>query len=141
MGRNIHHMFWSFFNVEEQKMIKYLLFVMGSLFCGVIGQLMLKTGMNKIGRISLLNGKIIKTLFKVFTNKFVFFGVLVFGISTIFWMFALSGLELSYAYPLISLSYILIALGSKIFFKENVGVRRWISILVIVIGVVLVSIS
>ena len=121
--------------------MKPILFFISSLLFGVVGQLMLKKGMNKVGEISLLKDNLIKTIFKMFTNKSVLTGVFIFGFSMIFWMFALSGLELSYIYPMVSITYVLIALGSKIFFKENVTWKRWISIIIICIGVSLVSIT
>jgi multidrug transporter EmrE-like cation transporter len=118
-----------------------ILFLISSVLCGITGQLMLKRGMNQVGEVSLIKGNPIKTIFKMFTSRSVLIGVLIFGVSMVFWIFALSGLELSYAYPMVSISYVLIALGSKIFFKENVSLKRWISIIVICIGVILVSIT
>lgn len=121
--------------------MKAILFLVCSLLFGITGQLMLKGGMIEVGRISLLKGNIIKTIFKMFTNRFVFIGVIIFGFSMIFWLFALSELELSYAYPMVSVSYVLIALSSKILFKENVTKKRWLSIAVICLGVILVSVT
>ena len=118
-----------------------ILFLISSVLCGVAGQLMLKKGMNVVGVISLLRGNPIKTIFKMFTNKFVMIGVFIFGFSMVFWIFALSGLELSYAYPMVSMAYVLIAFSSKILFNENVTWKRWASIIVICIGVSLISIT
>jgi drug/metabolite transporter (DMT)-like permease len=59
--------------------------------------------------------------------------------SAVFWLVVLSRLELSLVYPMVSVAYILVALFSWFFFKENVNLVRWLGILVIVMGVFLIS--
>lgn len=114
------------------------------LLIGLVGQLLLKKGMTNIGEVTLFS-KGLKNLFKtvrqMFTNKFVLIGVLLFSCSTLLWLVILSGLELSYIYPMVSLNYVLTAIGSKMFFKENITKSRWLSIAVIILGVILVSFS
>ena len=115
-----------------------------SLLIGLTGQLMLKKGMTHIGEVTLFSKglkNLFRTVWQMFTNKFVIAGVLLFSCSTLLWMVILSGLELSYIYPMVSLNYVLTAIGSKMFFKENITKARWLSIAVIIVGVVLVSSS
>lgn len=108
-----------------------------SILLAVTGQLMMKKGMMMIGAFSLsqLHTKIIP----MFLNPFVFFGFACFGLSSIFWLVVLSRFEISLVYPIVSLAYILVALASMVFFKESVTLMRWLGILVIVAGVVLIS--
>ena len=42
------------------------------------------------------------------------------GINFWFWIMVLSAYDLSYAYPLFSLSYVLIMIGGKVFFDEHI---------------------
>jgi uncharacterized membrane protein len=75
----------------------------------------------------------------MFLNPYVFFGFASFGLSSIFWLVVLSRIELSLVYPMVSIAYVLVAIASWLFFKENVTLVRWLGILVIVMGVFLIS--
>lgn len=142
MAWHFHNMFRCLFNVKKLKMLIYkaLLFVSTSFV--VVGQLFLKKGMTKVGKVHLrLNNTLLPTLVKMFTNPFVILGVLFFGGSTLLWMIILSNLDLSYVYPIVSIGYVMVALTSKIFLKENISLTRWMSIAIICTGVFFVTIS
>ena len=108
-----------------------------SILLAVVGQLLMKHGMNQFGTFAFteLPTKIIPMIF----HPFVFAGLAAFGFSSIFWLFILSRMQLSLVYPMVSVAYVLVALASLIIFKENVSVLRWASIAVICFGVVLIS--
>ena len=55
------------------------------------------------------------------------------------WIIALSQTDISFAFPLLSASYILVALLSRVMLKERVGWQRWVSIAVISIGVAIIA--
>lgn len=109
-----------------------------SIFFAVSGQLFIKHGMNKLGKLYLTRDTI-NTIIKIATNKFVIIGFASYGISVPIWLVVLNKLDLSLAYPLVSSSYILIALFSKAFFKERISKLRWLSMAIIIIGVILLS--
>jgi len=108
---------------------------------GVIAQLFLKLGMDKIKLESIMKEGVVSLFNKLFLNLPVILGFFSYGLSLFLWVIVLSELDLSYAYPLASLSYVIVAFCSKVFFKEHVSKRRWISITVITLGVVLVGLS
>lgn len=123
--------------------IYFILFFV-SLMIGLAGQLLLKKGMNNVGEVTLFSKgarNLFRTLLKMFTNKAVLCGVMLFACSTLLWLVIISGLELSYIYPMVSLNYVLAAIGSKMAFKEEISKMRWLSIGVIIMGVILVSSS
>ncbi len=119
----------------------YIIAFVFSLLFSIAGQLLLKKGMTKIGKVSLLEGNLLKTLFKMFTSLYVLIGGVVFVSSLGLWLVVLSKLDISYAYPIVSINYVFIALSSRFFFKEHISVFRWVSIFTICFGVVLVSLS
>jgi len=55
------------------------------------------------------------------------------------WLAGLKNLDLSYAYPLVSVGYILVTLLSFLLFKERVNARRWLAVAVISVGVILIA--
>ena len=61
------------------------------------------------------------------------------GAATGLWLLALSGLNISYAFPMLSVSYVLVAVLARVFLKEAVSMRRWIAIGVICCGVILIA--
>lgn len=108
-----------------------------SVLLAVVGQLLMKKGMMNFGAFP-LNQLLVK-LFPIFFNPYVFIGLCFFGLSSIFWLVVLSRLPLSLVYPMVSVAYVLVAFASILFFKEQVGLVRWLGIIVIVFGVVLIS--
>lgn len=105
----------------------------------VAGQLLLKKSMIEFGPINLTTGNLFPLIFDLFTKPLILFGLSLYGIGTIFWLAALSNVELSYAYPMISVSYVLIFLFSWIFFHEHISLTRILAMVIIVFGVYLIS--
>ena len=108
-----------------------------SVLLAVAGQLLMKKGMLVFGSFPV--SQLLYKLVPMFTNPFVFFGFACFGLSSIFWLVVLSRLPLSLVYPMVSVAYVVVAVASVIFFKENVSLVRWIGIFVIITGVLLIS--
>ena len=71
------------------------------------------------------------------TNWALILGVLCFGVSFVTWALALTRIDLSLAYPSVSVSYIIIALASNRLFGEALPPGRWVGICVICAGVAL----
>lgn len=146
MGRNLHNLLRSVFNVKKRsrKMNIYITLFCVGMVLGLMGQLLLKKGMIHIGEVTLFSKGIrnlSKTVWNMMTNKTVLAGIFFFAVSSLLWLVILSGLELSYIYPLVSINYVLVALSSRVLFKEKVTKARWLSIAVIIVGVILVSSS
>ena len=60
-------------------------------------------------------------------------------VASFIWFYILKHYELSLAYPLISISYIFGTLAAIFFFYETVPFTRWIGVLLIMGGVVLLT--
>jgi len=105
----------------------------------VVGELLLKHGMNRFGTLDLSPATLLPTLFRVFTQPLIILGfVFVFGAS-IFWLAVISRVHLSYAYPLLAFGYVVTAFLARLIFNESISPARWAGIVVICLGVVLVS--
>lgn len=116
-----------------------LVYILPSVMLGVIGQLMLKRGMNGMGPLALGEGNVVSLVWSIFTNPWVFVGLAIYLGGTVFWLLALSRAPLSYAYPFATLSMALIILSSRFIFGEEISVTRLIGIITIVIGVLIVA--
>ena len=61
-----------------------------------------------------------------------------YGVATVLWMYMMKRYEFSVIYPLISLSYVFGMIAAMIFFHETIPLTRWIGILLILLGSVLI---
>jgi len=66
-------------------------------------------------------------------------GLFLYGISTILWIIALKKVELSYAYPMVSLAYIFIFIASYFLFNEPISWLRIGGAVLILTGIILVA--
>lgn len=116
-----------------------IVYILISVLGGAIGQILLKTGMSQMGALTLSLNQLFNILWRMATNPFVVVGLGVYVMGTVFWLAALSRVDLSYAYPFASLSYIVMLIASILIFKENVTLLRLIGTLVVGLGVFLIS--
>ncbi|MDQ2737016.1 MAG: SMR family transporter [Pseudomonadota bacterium] len=66
-------------------------------------------------------------------------GLTCYVVSVVVWIVALSRIDVSIAYPMLSLGYVLNALLASWLFGEAVSLQRWLGIGVILLGVALVA--
>ena len=122
---------------KGRKMINIVILILISVLLGSFAQVSMKKGLLDLGGIE-LKEIVTKKLFSVIFQKYVFTGLLLYSISTLFWFVILSKAELSFVYPLIALGYISTALLAKYFFDEVISPLRWLGILLIVAGAFLI---
>lgn len=109
-----------------------------AIILGILGQLCLKFGANFFKTIDL--SKIsISALLPLFTNPYIVFGVIAYMSSAVFWILALTKVELSFAYPLISVSYVVVSILSSFLFNEKITLMRWLGIILISLGAFFIS--
>ncbi len=123
-----------------------------SIFTGVFAQLSMKYGMNGLKEnirltaagsnipLNLLSLflKIIKILLIIFTNKFVITGIVLYLISMFFWIGVLSKIDLSAAYPFVSIGVILTVVLAAITLHESIPLLRLAGIFITLSGVYLI---
>jgi len=103
---------------------------------GASGQICMKRGMVEIPITSTQD--LFSNIKTIFSSSYVIIGLLFYGVATFLWLGALSQLEVSFMYPLLSLGYVLTAILACVFIHEEVTLLRWVGILLIVCGCFLV---
>lgn len=115
----------------------------GFIFTGVclnaIAQLLLKTGTNAVGAIHLTLDNWFATGLKLATQLPILGGLTCYVLSVVVWIIGLSRVDVTIAYPLLSLGYILNALGAWYFLGEVISLQRMVAIGVILVGVALIA--
>jgi drug/metabolite transporter (DMT)-like permease len=126
----------------SKETITALLWLLPAMLFSTTGELFLKRGMNEIGSFDFTAvSAILPTVTKIATNPFIWIGMIGFVGGSVFWLSVISRVPLSLAYPMLSLSYVIVVIESWIFLNEGLHPLRVIGSLVIVAGVVIVSLS
>lgn len=116
-------------------MIKTLLLLVSNIVLLAAGQILWKTGVNKIGVLNWSN------ICSILTSPFIWAGILLYIIATVFWLVVLSRASLSTVYPVQSLAYVLGVLGGIFVFGESISLAGWLGLVFIILGVSLTGIG
>src|SRR5687768_2571241 len=110
-----------------------------SVVFAIAGQLTLKSAMREIGRIGAQEvSNAGDTLKRAAAEPKLWIGLVLFGISALFWLVVLSRVPLSVAYPFVGISYILIVAFARFFLHEEVPLLRWVGVAVVALGIAIV---
>lgn len=115
------------------------IFVIACVALNIISQIFLKTGMNGIGHFQMDVQGLLTGGIKAATNPYIIMGLFLYGLSFALWLIVLSKLEVSLAYPLLSIGYIIMPFVGYLFLNESLSVDRIVGICIIIVGVYVVS--
>ncbi|MEX3934754.1 SMR family transporter [Paraburkholderia phymatum] len=117
-----------------------------SLFCILAGvalnataQLLLKAGTNAVGHFDFTLANIIPIGFRIATQLPIIGGLACYVLSVVVWIVGLSRVDVSIAYPMLSLGYVVNAFAAWYLFGEVLSAQRLVGIGVILVGVFLVA--
>jgi len=117
-------------------MVRALLLVLASIACGLGGTYLIRAALIETGRFRLGGRSAAQQLRRVAGKRRFWAGAGLLGVMLLVSLDLYGNEELSKVVPLYSLSYVLVALIGQFFLGERVTPRRWIGILTIVAGVV-----
>ncbi|HEX5464764.1 MAG TPA: SMR family transporter [Burkholderiales bacterium] len=119
------------------------LFSFGLVLTGVllnaVAQLLLKAGTNVLGVIRFDSGNIATLGFRIATEPHIIGGLCCYVVSVVVWIMALSRVQVSIAYPMLSIGYVVNALAAWYLFGESVTLTRLAGIGIIILGVFIVA--
>lgn len=119
-------------------MMIFALILLGVLL-NAAAQLMLKAGMSQIGHFEFSLANAMPIGLKVMANPPILTGLLMYVMSVGVWLLVLSRVQVSYAYPMLSIGYIVNALAANYLFGEPLTSMRMLGIFIIIAGVYLVA--
>jgi len=102
-------------------------------------QLLLKAGVKPLGPIGSMPGTLLPGLATAMTQAPVLAGLACYVVSVALWLVALSRVDVSLAYPMLSLGYVVNAVAAWWLFGEAVGAMRFAGIALILLGVLVVA--
>ena len=103
----------------------------------VSGQFLWKIGMTNRS----VSFDSIGAIFRVMISPYILSGLFLYGMATVLWLFILTKVPLSVAYPIQSIAYILAVFGAYFFFQEEITLWKVIGVILIMAGVSFIGVS
>lgn len=114
-------------------------FILTGVLLNAAAQLLLKAGVNAVGVITIDRATLFTTACRVLMQWPVLAGLTLYVVSVGVWIVGLSRVDVSIAYPMLSLGYVVNALAAWYLFGEMIGPLRVLGILLILAGVFLIA--
>lgn len=121
--------------------MKNILLILSSVALNALAQLFIRQGMLKVGVVSLKLEQMWNMIQEFFTNLYLWSGMLCYAVSIILWMVVLSKVNVSLAYPFLSIGYIITAVLAYFLVNEPLTLQKCIGIAVICAGVIILTYS
>ena len=117
------------------------LYILASIAFTVYSQLIMRWQVSVAGDLPAdLSGKV-RFVFALLINPWVLAGVFATLLAGISWMLAMTRFEVSYAYPFVGLSFILIMILSGVIFGETIGLHKIFGTILVVVGVIVTALE
>ena len=113
--------------------------VLTGVLLNAVAQLLLKAGAGSLAGIELRAGNALAIAGRLVVSVPILAGLSCYGLSVVVWILALSRVEVSVAYPMLSIGYVVNALAAWWLFGENLTGARIAGIGIILLGVWLVA--
>jgi uncharacterized membrane protein len=124
---------------ERRLRIKTLVMVLAMVVCANVGDLMLKRGMSRIGAVQLTLPGLSHAFRLTVTNGTIWVGIFFLTGFMVSYMTVLSWADYSYVMPAGAFGYAVLTFLAVIFLHESVSPRRWVGVVLICVGVLLVG--
>lgn len=117
----------------------YLPFILFTVFTNAAAQIMLKIGVLRLNGFSGLSENLIFKVLQIVFQPYVFLGMCLFVVSMASHLYVLSKVDLSFAYPFLSLAYVVVLVFAYLVFHEDLNASRLTGIALICIGTFFVA--
>jgi uncharacterized membrane protein len=121
--------------------IKTFVMILVMVACANAGDLMLKRGMTQIGSVQLSLPGLQHAFLQTVTSPTIWLAILFLIGFTVSYMILMSWADYSYVMPAGAFGYALLTLLAVVFLHETVSLRRWLGVLLICVGVLLVGLT
>lgn len=113
--------------------------ILAGVLLNASAQLLLKAGTNAVGRFPFTLANALPIGLRFAVEPHILGGLLCYVVSVVVWIMALSRVEVSIAYPMLSIGYVVNAIAAWYLFGEPVTPLRLFGIGVIILGVFIVA--
>jgi uncharacterized membrane protein len=124
---------------EKRLRIKTLIMVLAMVVCANAGDLLLKRGMTEIGAVGISASALSRAFWMTVTSGTIWLGIIFLIGFMVSYMTVLSWADYSYVMPAGAFGYAILTLLAVIFLHESVSPKRWVGVVLICVGVLLVG--
>jgi multidrug transporter EmrE-like cation transporter len=118
---------------------KFIPLILSGVLLNAFAQLLLKKGMTSIGHFDFTASNLAAIGIRAATDAAILSGLFCYVVSVAIWMLVLSRVDVSYAYPFLSVGYVVTTIIGYAYFQEAISMYRLLGVALICIGVVFVA--
>jgi len=107
-----------------------------------LGAVLVSVVLNSVGQVLFKSAYAAQpgaSLFSVLPHLEIWGGFIVYGLSAVCWLWVLSRAQLSFAFPILALSFPIVVGLSAVIFSEPISAARWTGVGLIMVGVSFLS--
>lgn len=120
-------------------MSKYFSLILATVLLNATSQILMKTGMTQVGKFEFSGASFRQMTLGAATNLFIICGLVTMVISMVTHLMSLSRFDVSFAFPFLSIAYVLVLLYGYLAMGENVTALRVAGVALVVAGTVLIA--
>jgi len=124
---------------EKRLRIKTLVMVLAMVVCANVGDLLLKRGMTEIGAVGISASALSRAFWMTVSSGTIWLGIIFLIGFMVSYMTVLSWADYSYVMPAGDFGYAILTLLAVVFLHESVSPKRWVGVVLICVGVLLVG--
>jgi len=124
---------------EKRLRIKTLVMVLAMVVCANVGDLLLKRGMTEIGAVGISASALSRAFWMTVSSGTIWLGIIFLIGFMVSYMTVLSWADYSYVMPAGAFGYAILTLLAVVFLHESVSPKRWVGVVLICVGVLLVG--
>lgn len=109
--------------------------VMAGVLLNAVAQLALKASVTDTGIIHFDMQSLVSSAGSLLSSVWLWVGLICYAISVVVWILALSRVDVSIAYPMLSVGYVVNAIAASHLFNEPLGLGKVVGIGIIIVGV------
>lgn len=113
--------------------------ILAGVLLNAVAQLALKATVADMGELSISLQTAWPVALRLMSELWLWVGLFCYGLSVVVWILALSRVDVSIAYPMLSIGYIVNAFGAWALLGETLGPGRILGIGIIMIGVIVLA--
>ena len=114
-------------------------YILSTVLCTVYSQLVMRWQVGSAGEIPADGPGKIRFISMLLINPWVMSGIVATFVAGVSWMLAMTRFEISYAYPFVSLNYVIVLAASILFFNESLSLSKFLGTILVIVGIVVIS--
>jgi len=114
-------------------------YIITGVLLNAVAQLALKASVHEMGAIVLTIDTLLPVAWRLARQPWLWAGLACYGISVMVWIMALSRVDVTIAYPMLSIGYVVSAVAAWLLFGEALTAGRLSGITIIIIGVLILA--